>query len=165
MLFLASAVLACNLAGAQTKTGDQATAEAIASSVRATGTAQAAVSSAGAEQFVSTAQAEATQQSQSALATQTAAADSNTAAQAATATAAAPILAELPKYDVDPSGGQVGWIHPPVTLDIEGYGQYDYANQFLGTIADFVVSADITWNTDYGSSGWLRAPLGWKPGC
>lgn len=154
MLFLASAVLACNLAGTQTNTGDQATAEAIASSVRATGTALAAASSGGAEQFVSTAQAEATQQSQSALATQTAAADSNTAAQAATATAAEPIKAELPKYDVDPTLGQVGWIHPSVTLDIEGYGQYDYANQFLGTIAaDFVVSADITWNTDYGSSG------------
>jgi hypothetical protein len=48
----------------------------------------------------------------------------------------------------------MGWIHPPVTLDIEGYLQYDYANYFIGTVAsDFVVSAEITWDTSYGTSG------------
>jgi hypothetical protein len=32
--------------------------------------------------------------------------------------------------------------------------QYDYVNQFLATVArDFVVSSDITWNTQYGTSG------------
>jgi hypothetical protein len=41
-----------------------------------------------------------------------------------------------------------------VDLTVEGYLQYDYANNFLATIAeDFVVSADITWNTQYGTSG------------
>ena len=41
-----------------------------------------------------------------------------------------------------------------VTLDIEGYLQYDYANIYLGTVVeDFVISADITWNTQFGTSG------------
>jgi hypothetical protein len=32
--------------------------------------------------------------------------------------------------------------------------QYDYVNQFLATVAqDFVVSSDITWDTQYGTSG------------
>ncbi len=73
---------------------------------------------------------------------------------AATATAVAPILAELPRYGVDPNAGRVRWIHPPVSLDIEGFESYDYANRFVATVVtDFVVSADITWNTLYGESG------------
>jgi hypothetical protein len=75
-------------------------------------------------------------------------------ARAATADAFAPMLAELPRYGVDPSQGRPGWIHPPVTLEVDGYHEFDYANQFMGTVAaDFVVSADITWDTQYGGSG------------
>lgn len=75
-------------------------------------------------------------------------------ASAATATAVAPILADLQTYGIDPANGQLAWIHPPLTLDIEGYRQYDYANQFLATVAqDFVLSADITWNTRFGLTG------------
>ena len=154
VFFLAGAVLACNLGFNNAGDDKQATAQAIASSVRSTATAAAAASSGGSEQLISTVQAEATLQNQSIVATQTSLANSSSEEQSATATAVAPILAELPKYDVDPSLGQVGWVHPPVTLDIEGYAQYDYANQFLNTVAaDFIVSADITWNTSYGSSG------------
>lgn len=72
----------------------------------------------------------------------------------ATAAAFAPILAELPKYGVDPSEGKLGWVHPPVTLEVAGYRQYKYVNYFLGTLAqDFVISADITWNTVGSTSG------------
>jgi hypothetical protein len=72
----------------------------------------------------------------------------------ATATAFSPIIADLPKYGVDPAKGRPGWIHPPITIEADGYREYGYANQFLNTVAaDFAVSADITWNTEYGNSG------------
>jgi hypothetical protein len=73
---------------------------------------------------------------------------------AATATRLAPIREELASYGVDPDSGQLAWIHPPVTIRIEGYAQFDYANQYVETIArDFVLAADITWNTRFGSTG------------
>jgi hypothetical protein len=103
---------------------------------------------------VPTAQAEATARSLAIAATQTAQAILGEEDLAATAAAAAPIQAELAKYGVDPGQGRLGWIHPPVSLEVEGYMQYDYANEFIGTVAkDFVVSADITWNTVTGLSG------------
>lgn len=67
---------------------------------------------------------------------------------------AAPIRAQLPSYGVDPSQGRLGWIHPPVTIFVEGYQEYAYENQKLATVArDFVLSADITWNTRFGTTG------------
>jgi hypothetical protein len=73
---------------------------------------------------------------------------------AATASAVAPIETELQSYGIDPTQGRVGWIHPPITIEIEGYLQHGYDNQFIETVAaDFVVAADITWNTQYGSTG------------
>jgi hypothetical protein len=76
------------------------------------------------------------------------------AIQAATATAVAPILAELPIYGIDPAAGRPAWVHPPFNLDIEGFEQFAYANQFAATVVtDFVVAADITWNTQFGTSG------------
>lgn len=72
----------------------------------------------------------------------------------ATATAVAPILAELPSYGVDPADGEVAWIHPPVTIEATGYMTYTYANRRIATVAeDFVLSADITWNTRFGTTG------------
>jgi hypothetical protein len=48
----------------------------------------------------------------------------------------------------------MGWIHPPVTLEVEGYMKYDYINHFLATLAsDFVVSGDITWDAIGAASG------------
>lgn len=88
------------------------------------------------------------------LATQIAAQAMNADALTITQTAEAPFVASLVQYGVDPTKGRMGWIHPPVTLDIQGYMQYDYLNYFLGTIAkDFVVSADLTLNTGSGVSG------------
>lgn len=77
-----------------------------------------------------------------------------TATAAAGEAAAAPIRAELPAYGVDPASGKLGWVHPPLTLETQGKRQYAYANDFIQVVAqDFVVSADITWNTRYGDSG------------
>jgi uncharacterized membrane-anchored protein len=72
----------------------------------------------------------------------------------ATAEAEAPVIGELTLYGIDPEKGHVAWIHAPTTLDVEGYMALDYANDYPETIVqDFVIAADITWNTQYGSSG------------
>jgi hypothetical protein len=121
--------------------------------VRGTATVQAGFKS-NPNAPIETAQAEATARSQALNATQAAQALISEEARAATATAFAPYIADLPKYGVDPSQGRPGWIHPPVTLEVDGYMSYDYVNNFLATVAqDFVVSSDITWNTQYGTSG------------
>ena len=72
----------------------------------------------------------------------------------ATATAVAPIFEELARLGIDPSQGRAGWVHHRASLDIQGYHQYEYVNQFLTVLAgDMVVSSDITWNTTTGLSG------------
>ncbi|MDP1545834.1 MAG: hypothetical protein Q8L87_07415 [Anaerolineales bacterium] len=128
-LVLALASLACGAGSGDIS--KESTLEAISAQVRETGTASA---------------------DQEAQATQ--AVDAGPDSLTATAAAFAPILAELPKYGVDPSEGRLGWVHPPVTLEVAGYRQYKYVNYFLGTLAqDFVISADITWNTVGSTSG------------
>jgi hypothetical protein len=149
LLSLLIASLACAPGGGS----PDATAQALAQSIEETATA-AAGSAFNADANLQTAQALATQNSLDAAATQAAAAAGDAEAAAATAAAAAPIIAELPTYGVDPSEGELAWIHPPVTIDIEGYLQYDYVNHFIGTLtSDFVVSSDITWNTGTGLAG------------
>jgi hypothetical protein len=67
---------------------------------------------------------------------------------------AAPIVAELPRYGLDASSGHAGWLHDPITLEISGYHDFAYGNDHMQvTAADFVLAADITWDTQYGSSG------------
>lgn len=103
---------------------------------------------------LATAQAEATQRSGEIQATQTAEASTRDEGQLATATVAAPVVAELPRYNLDPEAGRLGWVHNPVTITIEGYHQYNFANDYMQVIArDFVMAADITWDTQYGASG------------
>jgi len=119
--------------------------DAISASVRQTATAEAALNQ-NPNAPVETAQAEATLQAQL-LATQGAFTGPGADAQTATAAAAGPILAELPTYGVDPSTGHLGWVHPPVSLEVQGFMNYDYVNYFISVLAaDFVVSADITWD-------------------
>ena len=121
--------LACGTSGNDAST--ESTIEAISAQVRATGTASAA---------------------QGAQAPQ--ALDTSSDSLTATAVAFAPILATLPKYGVDPSEGRIGWVHPPVSLDASGYHHFEYVNYYIGTLAqDFVISADITWNTVGSTSG------------
>lgn len=124
----------------------QSTLDAISASVRETATAQAG-GQLNPNAGIETAHALATAQDESFLATQAAGFVLSDEARAATASAEAPIIAELSRYGVDPSAGRVGWIHPPETLEVEGFMQYDYVNYFLATLAgDFVISADITWD-------------------
>jgi len=103
---------------------------------------------------VETVQAQQTQDAAAVQETQAALDALNAGDVAATEQAAAPIFAELSAYGVDPSQGRVAWIHPPETIEISGYLQYDYKNRFAGTVAtDFVVSTDITWDTSGGLAG------------
>jgi hypothetical protein len=153
LLILVGIVSACSSGSGTNDSASQATIEAISAAVRGTATVEADANS-NPNAPVETAQAEATARSQSIEATQAAQEALSDEAQAATATAFAPFVADLPQYGVDPSQGRPGWIHPPVTLEIDGYLQYDYLNQFVATVAkDFVISSDITWNTQYGTSG------------
>ena len=132
LLTLALASLACG-AGSGPSSADL-TAQAISTSVLATGTAEA-LQGQSADSAALTAQALAESQSKPAQQTETAQAFAPT------------LAAELPKYSVDPSEGRLGWVHPPVTLDASGYRQFEYINYFIGTVAtDFVVSFDITWD-------------------
>ena len=55
------------------------------------------------------------------------------------------LVAELPRYGIDPGQGHVAWVHKPVTIDLNGYQQSGYANDYQGiTARDFVMAADIT---------------------
>jgi hypothetical protein len=86
--------------------------------------------------------------------TTTAQAVSDNAAYLATATAILPVLEELPRYGVGPLQGDVAWLHKPITISLNGYQQYGYANDFPEiTAKDFVLASDISWNTQFGSSG------------
>lgn len=153
-LFLLFCLLsACGPGSDGNGSAQDATLEAISAAVRGTATVEAAAQL-NPNAPVETAQAEATAQSQSFNATQAAQNALGEEARAATETAFSNFSANLPVYGVDPSQGRPGWIHPPVTLEIDGYLQYDYLNQFIATVAkDFVISSDITWNTQYGTSG------------
>ncbi len=72
----------------------------------------------------------------------------------ATETEIAPIRAELSLYGVDPQQGELGWIHPPLRLEVDEYHGSKFETAFpLTVVYDFVLSSDITWDTEYGGSG------------
>lgn len=135
---------------AQALVGDTPTVEAAAPPDDATPTvatrpaAEAVVAAASTATAVSIAQegtrsAEATMQTESA---------------AATATVLAPIQAELPTYGIDPNAYRLAHVYEPVTLEVEGFRQYSYDENFLQLpVQDFVMAADITWTTRFGFAG------------
>src|SRR6266498_2520397 len=121
--------------------------------VRATLTARAGNQS-GSGDELATAVAKATAKSDEIYATQTARAALNEPARLATVTAMAPVVAELPRYNVDPGSGYVAWLHKPAVIDLNGFGQTGFANDYPQiTAKDFVMAADITWNTKNSLSG------------
>jgi hypothetical protein len=129
-----------------------ATVTAISQAIARTATAEKANASSVGD--LATAQAEATQQSHKISATQTAQLANRDVTKLATSTVTAPIIAELPTYGLDGSSGRLGWMHDPLTLDVSGYQQSAYGNDFMNVTAkNFVLAADVTWNTQYGDSG------------
>jgi hypothetical protein len=151
IIVLMLVLLAC---GVVSKGGGEAEATLTAMSVSLPQTLTAANVDEGSGNDLATAQAEATLRSLDIQATQTADASTRDEGQLATATVSAPVVAELPLYGVDPEKGRLGWAHDPVTITIEGYHKYDFANDYMQVTArDFVMAADITWDTQYGASG------------
>lgn len=135
----------------------QKTLTPMSAAVEATITERAALEAGGANSLA-TAQAHATQQAEWIYATQTARASLNEPSRLATSTAIAPVVAELPLYGIDPAEGYVAWIHDPITMELEGFRQSDFASDYPGTTAaDFVIVSDITWNTfnSLGGCGYL----------
>lgn len=148
ILVLLLALSACS--GASDQPPD-ATMVALNTSVA--GTATAAKAEELGTNKLATAQAEATATSQAIQATQTAGAVGRSEEELASATQMAPIVAELPQYGLDQTSGRVGWFHDPLTLEVSTYMSYAYGNDHMEvTAADFVLAADITWDTR-GSSG------------
>jgi len=73
---------------------------------------------------------------------------------AQTEAAFAPIRADLERYGVDPQRGQLAWVHPPLRLEIDQYMGRSFGNNFPTVIVqDFVMSADVLWDTEYGAAG------------
>jgi hypothetical protein len=148
-------IIALLIQGCGTNTqsdSSNATVTAISQAIAGTATAEQANASHAGD--LATAQAEATQQHRDISATQTAQLANRDVTKMGTATVAAPIIAELPFYGLDASSGSVGWIHDPLTLDVSGYQQSAYGNDFMNiTAKNFVLAADVTWNTQYGDSG------------
>lgn len=147
-IFAALALAACSSASPT----PNATLTALSAAVGRTATASGAQS--GPSDSLATAQAAATSTSAAIQATQTAQVSGRSESALATATVAAPILAELPQYGLDASSGHAAWLHDPLTLEISGYHQTAFGNDYQQvTAADFVLAADITWDTQYGASG------------
>jgi hypothetical protein len=128
---------------------------AFGAAIEITATARAASGTQSGSVNVATAEAQATEGIANADVTATSSGGTSPDDEAATAAAEQPIIDELPTYGVDPAaGGQVAWIHPPEELVVTDGAGYDYINRFAGIIArDFVLSGDITWNTQFGTSG------------
>ena len=119
----------------------------LSAAVAGTATAHASKGG-GASDQLATAVAKATARSADIYATETARGSLNDVSKQATATVIAPAVAELPRYGIDPGQGYVAWVHKPVTIDLNGYQQTGYANDYQQiTAKDFVMAADITWYT------------------
>ena len=124
----------------------------LATSIAATVTAQSG--EATPDTAIQDAQATATHIAGNLNATQTVQASRDASGVDATASAFSPFEADLARYGVDVQKGRPGFIHPPVKLELDEFHSTDFENQFLGTVVeDFVFSSDITWNTQYGTSG------------
>jgi hypothetical protein len=80
----------------------------MSASVKGTATARAEES--GSNDELATAIVKATTQAGILFGTQTALADINEPSRLATATAIAPVIAELPRYGIDPGQGYVAWV-------------------------------------------------------
>lgn len=153
-IFLTICILAIALQGCSTFVGEKEDPELAALGTKVAQTATAAALNSGDVNDLATAEAKATQKGQEVLATQTARALGQSEGQVAEATLAAPMVAELPQYGLDKSSGRPAWLHDPLVLEISGYQQMTYGNDHMEvTAADFVLATDLTWDTQYGSSG------------
>jgi hypothetical protein len=135
---------------AQALGGGAATAEANVPTVETT----PAVPTPPPDDAVATAASAATAVSIAQEGTRSAAATAEVESAGATATVLAPIQAELPTYGIDPNDYRLAHVYAPVTLEVEGYRQYTYDENFVRIpVRDFVMAADMTWTTRFGFAG------------
>jgi hypothetical protein len=106
-----------------------------------------------AQAAVITAQAQATEVSVAATGTRNIVATEQAIQAAGTAQAFQPIMQELQSLGIDTNAGRLAWTHPPLTLFAEGYMQYQFDVEYVTVATNFVVATDITWNTQFGSTG------------
>jgi len=146
------AALACNFTPEGSSDDRSATVEALSTSVAATSTAIASEeeSTPAVEEVKETA----TQEAVEVQVTEDLQSTEVSSQLAATEAALGPIKGELTLYGVDPQQGQLAWVHPPLTLEIDQYRGSAFGNNFpMVIVQDFVLSADITWDTEYGAAG------------
>lgn len=161
LFVLVAAVLACGVPGEEPT--PNATLQALSESLNSTATAEllptntlppdAAPTQNNAQADVATVQAQATEISVAATSTRNVIATEQAAVASATDQAFQPIKQEIESYGLDPNQGRLAWTHPPLTLFVEGYLQHDFDVKYVTVAADFMVAADITWNTQFGSTG------------
>ena len=162
LFVLLTAVLACGVPGAEPT--PNATIQALGQLLDNTATAVAAptntlapdatpVIESNAQTDLATVQAQATEVSIAATSTRNVQATEQAALASATEQAFQPIMQELQSYGIDTTQGRLAWTQPPLTLFVEGYLQYDFDVEFVSVAHNFVVASDITWNTQFGSTG------------
>jgi hypothetical protein len=147
IVFLVVLSLACGLGAGASLSPVEQTLTPLSAAVAGTATANSQnVGGAGNE--LETAVAQATAKSANIYATETVRASLNDSSKQATATVIAPAVAELPRYNIDPASGHVAWVQGPLMIDLNGYQQSGYANDYQQiTAKDFVMAADINMNT------------------
>lgn len=162
LLVLITAVLACGTPGADPQPNE--TVQALTNSLNQTATAEAAPTNTPApdatatplsesQSAVGTAQSQATEISVAATGTRNIQATEQAIQAEGTAQAFIPIQQELQSLGIDTSAGRLAWTQDPLTLFAEGYLQYEADVQFVTVATDFVVATDVTWNTDFGTTG------------
>lgn len=161
LFVLLAAVLACGTPGSEPT--PNATLQALTESLNSTATADLLPTSTPApgatapesdpQSDVATVQAQATEISVNATSTRNVVATERAIEAEATNVAFQPIMQELQSYGIDTNQGRLAWTHPPLTLFVEGYLQHDFDVEYVSVAADFLVAADITWNTQFGSTG------------
>jgi hypothetical protein len=145
---LLGAALACSFSPLEDTSSGDATAAALRTSIAANATQAAGIES--------TTQAEQAQPpaTQPVSTVQPSQATEPAVETGPTQTALAPIRGELSLYGLDPEQGELGWIHPPLTMEVDEYRGSKFDTAFPLTVAsDFVLASDITWDTEYGGSG------------
>lgn len=101
----------------------------------------------------SPAQVTATAQRAALDATQTVAAATASAAQQVEQATLEPIEQELATYGVNADEGALVRVYPPISLHAEGFMEYAVADGYVSSARNFVIAADITWNTQFGTTG------------
>jgi hypothetical protein len=162
LFVLLTAVLACGVPGSDPPVNE--TVQALSNSINQTATAQSAPTNTPApdatatpqsesQSAVGTAQTQATEISVAATGTRNVVATEQAVQAEGTAQAFQPIQQELQALGIDTNAGRLAWTQDPLTLFAEGYLQYEADVQFVTVATDFVVAADITWNTQFGTTG------------